>query len=235
MSDSGATKPEHPPIQAVVADETEASIEQALERFQTRLVQMPEDADPVERVRLQLDIAEALFGLKRNSVAWDVAREAFDAAVSEEAWQEAVEACDILYKTELDDSLVALGNGIWLAVTYPVNPQTTVTLLNHVVDETPDDSDGAAVAAMAAHYIADLRAEGKEKDSLKFLTTQIIAQVAKRHRGIEDQETLEVWIDMLELNDVTKLLPRLAQVVDAIVGDKWWVDRDALRARLPVN
>ena len=64
---------------------------------------------------------------------------------------------------------------------------------------------------------------------------QMIARVAKRHRGIEDQETLDMWIEMLQLNDVPELLKRLSIVVDVIVADTWWFDRDALRAKLPVN
>jgi len=28
-------------------------------------------------------------------------------------------------------------------------------------------------------------------------------------------------------------LPRMALAVDAIVGDKWWFDRDVLRGKLP--
>jgi len=30
-------------------------------------------------------------------------------------------------------------------------------------------------------------------------------------------------------------LPRLGMVIDVIVQDNWWIDRDALRARLPVQ
>jgi len=42
-------------------------------------------------------------------------------------------------------------------------------------------------------------------------------------------------MDKLELNDPAKFLPKLAQVIDAIVAGDWWIDRDALRAKLPVN
>ena len=62
----------------------------------------------------------------------------------------------------------------------------------------------AAVAAMTAHYIADLRTEGKEHESLTFLTSQLLAQVAKRHRNIEGEEYLNTWIEILELNDSKK-------------------------------
>ena len=54
-------------------------------------------------------------------------------------------------------SLAALGQGIWLAVTYPIDPELTIELLTHVVDDTPDDADGAAVAATAAMFVADMR------------------------------------------------------------------------------
>ncbi len=104
-------------------------------------------------------------------------------------------------------------------------------MLQHIVDETPEDSDGAAVAAVAAHYIADLRTTGDDHENLTFFTKQIIAGVAKRHRGIEgDPEMIKTWIEILGLNDVPELLSRLGRDLDAITGDDWWVDRDALRA-----
>ena len=96
--------------------------------------------------------------------------------------------------------------------------------------------DGAAVAAMAANYIAELRSEGKDQESLTFFTRQILAGVAKRHRGIEDDpEMIKMWIEILGLNDVNELLARLAEILDTIVGDHWWYDRDALRERLPAQ
>ena len=206
-----------------------------MKQARKRLHAIPDDGKPLDRARALLDVAEPLLGLGQTADAWTHAREAFAVFVDYEQWQDAVEAADILYQCDQPDSILALGHGIWLAVTYPVRPQSTVTLLNYVIDETPDDSDGAAVAAMAAHYIADLRAQGEEKDSLRFLTTQMIARVAKRHRGIEDQDTLNVWVEMLQLNDVPELFKRLATIVDVLVGDKWWFDRAALRAKLPVH
>jgi hypothetical protein len=44
-----------------------------------------------------------------------------------------------------------------------------------------------------------------------------------------------MWIEILGLNDVQELMQRLADIVNTITADNWWVDRDALRARLPVN
>lgn len=235
MNDQQSNSSTEAPVQAIDQTESLQEIRAALVKARQYLRSIPDDAKPVDRARALLDVAELQLGLGQGADAWRHAREAFSVFIDYEHWQDAVEAADILYQCNQPDSIAALGQGIWLAVTYPVKAQSTVTLLDHVIDETPDDSDGAAVAAMAAHYIADLRTEGEEKTSLSFLTTQMIARVAKRHRGIEDQETLNVWIEMLQLNDVPELLKRLATIVDVMVADKWWFDREELRARLPVH
>ena len=235
MSEQSSDQGVQDAIQTIDHKESVGEIQQALAKARKHLKSIPDDGQPVDRARALLDVAEPLLGLGQPGEAWQHAREAFSVFVDYEHWQDAVEAADILYQCEQGDSIAALGQGIWLAVTYPVKAQSTVTLLNAVIDETPEDSDGAAVAAMVAHYIAGLRTEGEEKDSLTFLTTQMIARVAKRHRGIEDQETLNAWIEMYQLNDIPELMKRLAIIVDVMVDDKWWFDRDELRARLPVN
>jgi hypothetical protein len=191
------------------------------------------ESEPLPRARLQLDIAEVLNALGRNKEAWDIARDAFFSCMQQEAWADAVEACDVLFQAQQPDSLAALGMGIWLSVTFPVDPELTVAMLIHVVDETPNDSDGAAVAAITARYVVDLRADDDQHESQSFLVNNLIAMVAQRHSNVQDQEGLDRWLNHLQLRDPQIFLPRLATVVEALVGDKWWFERDVLRARLP--
>ncbi len=190
-------------------------------------------SEPLPRARLQLDIAEILNALERGKEAWDIAREAFFIAMQQESWQDAVEACDVLYQSGQADSIAVLGMGIWLAVTFPVDPELTVAMLIHVVDETPNDSDGAAVAAITARYVVDLRAADDKHENLCFLVDNLISMVAKRHSNVQDQDAMDRWLKRLELRDPQVFLPRMAAVIDAIVGDKWWFDREVLRSRLP--
>jgi hypothetical protein len=190
-------------------------------------------SEPLPRARLQLDIAEILNALERKKEAWDIAREAFVTAMRQESWQDAVEACDVLYQAGQADSIAVLGMGIWLAVTFPVDPELTVAMLIHVVDETPNDSDGAAMAAITARYVVDLRADDDKHESQGFLVDNLIALVAKRHSNVQDQAAMDKWLDRLELRDPQVFLPRMAAVIDAIVGGKWWFDRDVLRGKLP--
>jgi hypothetical protein len=56
--------------------------------------------------------------------------------------------------------------------------------------------------------------------------------VAERHSNVRDQTALNKWMDRLELRDPQIFLPRLSQVVDVIVGEAWWFDRDELRNKL---
>jgi hypothetical protein len=187
------------------------------------------DAAPLVRARLQLDVAELLVALERKAEAWALAREAFATALDNEAWKDAVEACDVLFQCEQPGSVAALGMGVWLAVSFPVDPELTLAMLMHVVEETPHNSDGAALAAVAARYVIDLRADDESHESLGFLANNLIARVAERHGKVRDQAALDKWMDRLELRDPQIFLPRLGQVVDIIVGDAWWFDRDELR------
>ena len=223
---------ENPVINVTAQEQT---LEQELDQHMQHYRALPESCDELEKAKLMLDIAECHLGLDQQSEAHDWAKNSLQTFIDHDQWQSAVDACDIIYNSNQDDALIALGNGIWLAVTFPIDPHVSVQLLHHIVDETPDDSDGAAVAAMLAHYLAETRSSDKDHQNLTFLTNQIIAQVAKRHRGIEDGQTLQTWIKMYELDDIEKLLPRMALILDAIVEDNWWYDRDAIRSHLPVN
>ena len=199
-----------------------------------KLNNLPQVVEPMERARLLLDLANAELGMTQMSDVWNHAKAAFDICIAHEEWQLAVEACDLLYQTELPSSIIALGHGVWLSVTYPIEPEYSINMLNYVINETSDDADGAALAAITAHFIVDTRCEGKQRDDLKVLTTNMLAKVALRHSKVETQMGLDVWMDKLELRDPDIFLPRMGMVVGAIVGDgNWWFDRDELRGRIP--
>lgn len=209
---------------------------QRLAAIEQKILELPAGYAPTQRAALLLEAGQALIDLERFQEAWDRGREAFDIYTAAEAWEGAVLACDILFLADQPESLAALGQGIWLAVTFPVDPELTVAMLQHVVDETPADSDGAAVAAATAHYVVDMRAaEGPQRENLLFYTNQMLATVARRHSEVLGQQDFDRWFRKLELHDPALFLARLRNVVDVLVQDEWWIDRDALREKLPVN
>ncbi len=200
-----------------------------------QLAELSPGAGTLRRADLLLQLGRALVRLEDRPEAWAAAREAFDLYLAERAWEGAAQACDILFLCDQQQSLAALGQGVWLAVTYPVDPELSVALLQHVVDETPPDADGAAVAAITAYYVVDLRAREPQREHLLVYTSQLLATVARRHSGVENQEAFNRWIEDMELNEPALFLPRLRNIVDVLVQDDWWFDREALQAVLPVE
>ena len=214
----------------------QAQLEGELVELRQRLERLPESAAPLERASLTLEIARALQILERGDEAWPIAHTAFGIFLSEQEWQAAADACNVMYEADQPDSLIALGHGIWLGVTFPIDPEISVNLLSHVIDDTPDESDGAAVAAATACFIADVRtAEGPDRERLTFFAQQLLGRVARRHSEVENQDQFDLWIERLELDEPDKFLIRLRNVVDVLVQDQWWFEREALQAQIPGN
>jgi len=208
-------------------------LENELAAARQELVEMPAGYTPAQRAAIQLRIAEILVDLNRGEEAFDAAREAFDVFNAEQNWEQAAAACNVMFLADQPYSLAALGQGVWLAVTFPIDVELSIALLQHIIDETPEDSDGAAVAAVVARYLVDLRSEGKQRDNLMLFTNHMLGTVARRHSDVEKQEQFDYWLDKMELKEPEKFLPRLRNVVDVLVQDDWWVDRDAIWASLP--
>ena len=212
-----------------------AAFEAQLAAVQDRLGEREIELESPQWRELALQEGRLLVALERGPAAWQSGRRCFDRFCDARLWAEAIEAARIMFQSGEQDALVALGHGVWLAVTFPVDPELSVALLQDIIEETPDDSDGAAVAAATAAYVVDLRSEGKEYDSLSFFTNQMLGTVARRHSSIEDQQAFDLWIERLELDDPACFLPRLRNVVDVLVQDNWWIDREAIQASLPVQ
>lgn len=225
-------------INLITPDSSRKYLENALEERQAKLMSMKADIAPVERADLQLETANIMLELAKPGMpeaAWGLSKEAFLIYLELKNQEAAVQACDTLYRTELPAAVTALGNGLWLAITYPIDAEVSLLMLNNLIEDTPDKSDGAAVAAATAHYIADLRLSDEKRDSVMFLTTNLLSKVAERHSNVSDQGQLNFWMSKLELNDPAIFLPRMSQVLEALVEGNWWYDRDLLRAELPVN
>ena len=204
-----------------------------LRQAEQEIIELPAGYQPLQKAEIQNRIAGLLVDLDRKEEAYDVAREAFDVLVANKSWEAAAEACNIMFLADQPYSLPALGQGVWLAVTFPIDPELSVALLQHIIDETPEDSDGAAVAAVTAHYVVDMRSRGKQHENLMLFTSHMLGTVARRHGDVTKQEQFDYWLEKMELNDPAKFLPRLRNVIDVLVQDDWWVDRDAIWASIP--
>ncbi len=212
-----------------------AALESHLVALEDRLSALSEDASTLDKAKIELEMVRVKLGLNENDEAASAARTLIDVFIQSSEWELAAEACDSLFLAGKDNALAALGQGIWLAVSYPINPELTLKMLQHVVDETPDDADGAAVAAAVGVYIVELRTESEQYDNLIFFANQLLGAVARRHSDVDSPDKFNFWLEKLQLTDPDKILVRLRNVIDVLVQEDWWFDRDELRQQLPVN
>jgi hypothetical protein len=209
-------------------------LEQRVVDLDERIAALPSDA-AADKAVLEVEAAALLLDLDENGEAFRRARRAFDVLLQDGRWEQAAQAGLVMFQADQPDSMAALGQAIWLSVTFPVDPELTVAIMQQVVDDTPDDSDGAAVAAIVASYVVDMRAEGRQRDDLVFFTNNLLGAVARRHSGVDSQEAFKAWIERLELDQPEKFLVRLRNIVDVMVQDEWWFDRDEISARIPAG
>ena len=219
-------------------EEAVASVESMTRRADQieNQLQLLDPQDTKQKHDLGHQLAIIRTDLEQPAQAWKIGFPAFKWYVNEQNWEQAVEVCDTLFRSSHKDALIALGHGLWLSITFPVDPALTLAQLQHVIDETPEDSDGAAVAAAVAAYVVDLRC-AENQNSVNSDTTLIVGQmlndVARRHSNVNNQEEFNAWFEKLELNNPQKFLVRMRNIIDVLVQDQWWVDRTELQELIP--
>lgn len=209
----------------------EDQLKAKLEYFEAELKKLNDTQKNEEKIKIHLEIGRIQVELYKGAEAWKHGFTAFEISQELQKWELAVEACDVMFLSEGPESLKALGHAIWLGVTFPIDPEITVAMLQHLIEESPEEADTRAIAAAAAHYITSVRC-GPD-DDLTFFTEQMLTSVADKHSHITDQSTFDVWRKTLKLDDPDSSFPKLSGAIDQLVGDNWWIDRDKIRNSIP--
>ncbi len=208
----------------------EEQLQSRLDYFEKQIQAQTEDTPAEEQIKNLLEIGRIQVERYKGSDALDQVFSAFDMAIDNELWELAVEACDVMFLSEGPDALKALGHALWLGVTFPIDPELTVAMLQHLIEESPKEADTRAIAAATAHYITSMRC-GVD-DDLTFFSSQMMASVADEHSHVTDQSTFDLWRKTLQLDKPEVFLKKLSGAVDQLVADDWWVDRDKIQATL---
>ena len=210
-----------------------AVLKSRLHGIEQQIATLAQSQDQVEIARLDQQAASLLLELKEQEMAWQRARPLFDIFFHKRHWQDAVEVCEILFNADQPHSLAALGQGVWISITFPMDPAATLCMLQYVIDETPDDADGAAVAAATALYVYELREQLTHNSDLYVDAMQMLSTVARRHSDIHGQQDFDNWIKKMELDNPDQFLPRMRNVIDVLVQDQWWFDPEWVKDNLP--
>ena len=208
----------------------EEQLKARLEYFEGQLLEQNNTSPVDERIQTLIEIGRIQVERYKGSDAWKKSSEAFNLAHEAELWELAVEACDVMYLSEGPESLKALAHAIWLGVVFPINPEITVAMIQHLIDESPEEADTRAVAAAVAHYITSARCG--EDDDLTFFALQMLTSVADKHSHISDQSSFDLWRKTLELDKPEVFLKKLSGALDVLTANEWWVDQDKIRAQI---
>ncbi|MBX2882525.1 MAG: hypothetical protein KTR32_21425 [Granulosicoccus sp.] len=209
---------------------------QALKRRADQIrqqISMQSVSNSVEVTKLEHELAQTLGELDQKQEAWSLAYKSFEFFLKRQEWERATEACDTMFRLDHENSLIALGHGLWLSITFPMDLSLTIAQLKHVIDDTPEDSDGAAVAAAMAGYINTLRGGDDSSSEITLVVGQLLNDVARQHSQVQDQSAFDAWFERLELNQPAKLVVRMRNIIDVLVQDNWWFDRIALQQLIP--
>ncbi|MBE8190458.1 MAG: hypothetical protein HAW58_06380 [Candidatus Thioglobus sp.] len=208
----------------------EEQLQARLKYFEGELAGLKKSAAADDKIKILLEIGRIQVERYKGADAWEKGFAAFNLAQENELWELCVEACDVMFLSEGPDALVALGHALWLGVTFPIDPEITVAMLQHLLEESPEEADTRAVAAAAAHYITSMRC-GKD-DDLTFFTAQMLASVADKHSQIGDQSSFDLWHRTLQLDKPEVFLKKLSGAIDQLVDGKWWIERDKITDKL---
>lgn len=234
MDSISLTDAEKQLLDTIPVSDREVRLEQLLQQLnEHRVDSNTNDVMPPFAASIALEIAGLCLDLDQKDRAYEHAKATIETFIAHQQFENAALACQYIYLCDKPDAIAAIGQAAWLSVTYPVDPHLTANVLDHIIDETPDDSDGAAVAAATAHYVVDMRCKANEHTELKLFTGAMLARVARRHSNVEAQQKFELWVKILELDDPGKFLVRLRNVIDVMVQDDWWFDREQLSKELP--
>ena len=130
------------------AQQATGLLEARLHELRLEITELPAGYDPKQKGEILIQTSAILVDLERGEEAFSDAREAFDIFKEAQDWEALAQTCNNMFMADQPESLPALGQGIWVGVTFPeIDPELTVALLQHVVNETPPESDGAALAA----------------------------------------------------------------------------------------
>lgn len=125
---------------------------------------------PAEEHRASLlALCRVLLELREYPEAFLQARLLLGQSIEQGDPDAAAAACLAMYESGQEESISALGHAVWLVVACPVNPEQVLQAMRSLVEETPENSDGAAVAAMLGYFLVEKRSLGEIGSAMYFL------------------------------------------------------------------
>ncbi|MBW4464823.1 MAG: tetratricopeptide repeat protein [Pegethrix bostrychoides GSE-TBD4-15B] len=126
------------------------------------------------------------------------------------------------------NALVYLSQAIWLCLRIQAPLVSTLKRIRFLFNAVPQGDALKMLLAATALWFCNARGEGHpqieqlQEDSFKLMS------IAANAQGIQTQEAFDEWFIQQQLNDPSVFLPQLNQRLEAIIGDGWLFDPNAV-------
>ncbi|BAT53298.1 TPR repeat-containing protein [Nostoc sp. NIES-3756] len=123
------------------------------------------------------------------------------------------------------NGVIYLAQAVWLCWRIEAPLDDTINTLDYMYRLLPKGDEMEALLGAFALYLCQVRGDGHpqlqelQERSLRILTGVATAQ------GIETQEAFYTWVEKQRLNNPNYFIPRLLELLEAIVGDEWLFER----------
>ncbi|NJO78923.1 MAG: CHAT domain-containing protein [Cyanobacteria bacterium RM1_2_2] len=206
----------------------QGNIEQAMQLWQQSL-QLYEQIGDVRGKAVTLgNMATVAYRQGETQQALELFKQVAQALGEVRAYVDLVTVLNHLGATAEANALVYLAQAIWLCLRVQAPLADAIVLIRYMFNAVPQGVELEALLAAMACWLCNVRGEKHpqlaqlQEDSLKLLS------IAAQTQGIETQADFEAWFAQEQLNDPAAFLPRLNQRLEAMIGDGWLFDPNAV-------
>ncbi|MBF0161027.1 MAG: hypothetical protein HQL88_01955 [Magnetococcales bacterium] len=145
-------------------------------------------------------------------------------------WKEALELLTSLSKKQKTHEIYkALAQRVWVALKSDAPVTDVVLALYHLLNTLGPRHEIAGPVVALAHLMAKHRTPEHPDRALAQAQAQQMFALVLDSIGVVGEEAFGKWVAHNRLDDPNHYIPIVLNCLEIMVGDDWWIDRDALQ------
>ncbi|MBF0583137.1 MAG: hypothetical protein HQL80_02745 [Magnetococcales bacterium] len=145
-------------------------------------------------------------------------------------WKEALELLTALSKKQKSHEIYkALAMRVWIALKTDAAVTDVVLALFHLLNTLGPQHEVAGPIAALAHLMAKHRTPDHPDRALAQGQSQQMFSLVMDSVGIVGDDAFKKWVAQNRLDDPEYYVPIVLNCLEVMVGDEWWIDREALQ------
>ncbi|MBF0340034.1 MAG: hypothetical protein HQL95_03620 [Magnetococcales bacterium] len=167
------------------------------------------------------------------SEEWNDDRIAMDQLSREGNWPEVLVILKRLStKHKTTEIYKALAQRIWVGLKTQAPAIEVVQSLFHLLNTLGPRHDLAPAICALAHLLAKHRTPDHPDRDLAIGQSQQMFSLVCDTFNVIGEEAFHIWVEGKQLNDPDHYIPTILKGLEIMVGDDWWIDREALQKDL---